>query len=73
MKTFESVLPKLDRVLVDGVGTTLRSATYLDPKYSVDVIFVRDDGWTIGCAYDYIEPTKKLWPESWSKMLIRPG
>jgi hypothetical protein len=34
-----------------------------------DVIFIRDDGWSLGAPTDLIQVAHDLWPEQWAAVV----
>jgi hypothetical protein len=55
-----------NRVVVDKDGTACTPMrAVLDHRVEFDKIFVRDDGWTLGCPHRLSEVAHDLWPDQW--------
>lgn len=37
-----------------------------------DVIFIRDDGWSLGAPKNLIEAAERTWPDAWVGVLVPP-
>lgn len=62
------------RVIVDDQGTAMSPvrAKYLGRYVAVDVIFIRNDGWSLGASTDLAEVAERLWPEHWVAIMHGP-
>ena len=38
-----------------------------------DIIFIRDDGWSLGAPKRLAEAAEKLWSGQWTHVLLRPS
>jgi len=61
------------RVVIDqeGTGVTCQRAKKLGVK--PQIIFIRDDGWSIGCRREHEDVTESLWTERWIGVIIAPS
>ena len=44
----------------DGIGVHP-----IDADGKIDIIFLRNDGWSVGCSKNNWQQTYLLWPKSW--------
>lgn len=67
--TGKSLFPKPTRIVVDRHGSA--RPPKLGDRY--DVIFVRDDGWSLGAPKRFRRTAHKLWAGSWVEVIECPG
>jgi hypothetical protein len=63
------------RVIVDDNGftvTPLRAKRDYG-RVSIDVIFIRHDGWSLGASQDLAHVAERLWPKHWIGVLRPPA
>ena len=62
------------RVIInrDGEAVSPERARRLQDR-SPDVIFIRNDGWTLGAIKELADKAEALWPDEWIAVLILPG
>ena len=61
------------RVIIDAQGTATppgraKKIFFIDP----DVVFIRDDGWTLGAPTKFAEVARKMWEHDWVAYAIPP-
>lgn len=62
------------RVMINkNEAATPRTALYWYNIRVPDYIFIRDDGWSVGCTKDLIHATYSTWPDRWIGFLKRPN
>ena len=57
------------RVVVDREAYGVSPQRALGQGIVADVIFVRDDGWTLGAPTDLIDVALATWPEEWAAVI----
>lgn len=62
------------RVVVDesGVATTPGSA-FRNHKIEPDVIFIRDDGWSLGAPEKFQDVAERMWEDKWVVFMRKPA
>jgi hypothetical protein len=76
--TLEEVWKRIQKdgpshILLDKAGTTLPTAqaSKKDPDLMWDAIYIRNDGWSLGCDF-YLMPTaEELHRDAWIGMVLR--
>ena len=63
-------MPRPDRVVVDGTGTAVSSINADRMGVYPTVIYIRDDGWSLGAADLYQEIARKLWEDQWVAVIV---
>lgn len=62
------------KVVVDseGLGTTLERAL---KEYNIkpDIIFIRDDGWTLGAPSQFERVAYRMWHDRWVAFIRKPN
>lgn len=61
------------RVLVEGGYGELPSRAKKDYDIEPDIIFIRNDGWSLGAPDHLADNAEKLWAGRWIGVLIRPN
>ena len=63
------------RVLIDRDGTMVspERAFRLQDMRKPDVIFIREDGWTLGAISELAECAEELWRNHWVAVMVSPG
>ena len=56
---------QLNRVLIDKEGTAVPPKRAKELGVSPDVIFIRDDGWTLGAPKHLKDVAHSLWSDKW--------
>ena len=56
-----------DRVVINGSGEAV--APHRAPKF--DIVFVRDDGWSLGAPAALAKTAESLWADQWVGVLVR--
>lgn len=62
-----------DRVLVNAEGEAVSSARARERSVRPTVLFVRDDGWSLGTPEQYRGVAEKLWHDHWVAKLVWDG
>ena len=57
----------------EGEATTPERAYRLNKKREPDIIFIREDGWTLGTLKEWEPTARELWKDMWVAVIIRPG
>lgn len=71
--SFDYYAGRCARFFDGDFGITTRLAEGKD-EFKPQVIFIRNDGWSVCCNADQTQATDNLYPESWEKMIVRsPG
>ena len=62
-----------DRVITTSDGGSVPYQNAIN-EYGIDVeiIFIRDDGWTLGCHRTKLSNAYPLWKDEWVAVLIKP-
>jgi len=61
------------RVLIDATGTAVSSLrARRDHGVEPDVIFIRNDGWSLGAPWHLFGAAEAMWPDQWIGILRRP-
>jgi hypothetical protein len=70
----KATLPPLRRVLVNSDGETVAPAR-AESEFGIkpDTIFIRDDGWTLGCIENHEPVAARLWEKNWVEVVIYVG
>lgn len=58
-----------DRVMVDWTGRAYPARKALEKGFLPDVIFIRDDGWSLGAPLRLARHAYDLWPDKWIGVL----
>ncbi len=62
-----------DRVITSSRGTSVPYSYAVDEfKIDVEMVFIRNDGWTLGCHRTHQSVAYGLWKEEWIAILIKP-
>lgn len=73
MSTADTILKNgPDRVMIDEIeGVSCRRA---EENYNVtpDIIFIRNDGWSLGAPWNLRDAAEKTWSDCWVGVLIKP-
>lgn len=78
-KVIEQALKAISQIGCDRVVTTHdgRAVPYKNAveefDIDVEIIFIRDDGWTLGCNRNMLETAYYLWHDKWIAVLIKPN
>lgn len=68
----ENLLIKPTRVIVDdgGLGTTPEIA---ESQYGItpDIVFIRNDGWSLGAPFGFEGIAYRMWSDSWTRFCHR--
>ena len=61
------------RVIVnrDGKGMTPKRAREFH-GITPDIVFIRDDGWSLGAPKRFADIAEKIWENKWKGVLLRP-
>ena len=62
-----------DRVMIDeneAVGWLRAKENY---DITPDIIFIRNDGWSLGAPWRLKDAAEKLWSDCWVGVLIKPN
>lgn len=69
--------PLVERVLVDPGGTAVSperaEAEHGITQDKVAVIFIRDDGWSLGATHELADDAYRLWKDEWKWFAVRPS
>jgi hypothetical protein len=60
------------RVLLDADGTAVPPHQAVDQAQSLDVILIRNDGWSLAAPSHLAAVAHRLWADSWLAFLKRP-
>ena len=61
-----------DRVVINDQGEAVPPARARANGFSPpDVIFVRNDGWSLGASYPLWETAQSLWEDDWAGVMLR--
>ena len=78
--TNEELQRKTRRILVHGPNRVLiNDAEALSPKrarelgHTADIIFIRDDGWSLGASCNLENAAYDHWPETWVGFVRKPN
>ena len=61
------------RVMVSEFEATRPETAKGAHGISPDIIFIRDDGWSLGAPKALAEAAEALYPEQWTHVLLRPS
>lgn len=63
-----------DRVIVDRGGYGVPS-NIAEKRYKVipDIIFKRNDGWTLGAPKEFEDVAYRMWRDEWTHFVRRPN
>lgn len=60
------------RVVTDADGSaTTPERALRDCKTSYDIVFIRDDGWSLGASFDLERIAYHLWPLEWTHFAFK--
>lgn len=63
-----------DRVVINSEGDGIPpKRAWAQHGITPDVIFIRDDGWTLGAPAYLEDVAERLWRDQWVGVLRRPG
>lgn len=62
-----------DRVVVDGAGTALPPARAKEQGVVPRIIFIREDGWTLGAPEHLAKVAEATWHDVWIGFVKRPS
>lgn len=57
----------------DPVTATSPERAYRLNSSEPDIIFIRNDGWTLGTKKEWEAEARALWEDMWVAVIIRPG
>lgn len=62
-----------NRVIVSADGSAVSSKRARE-KFGVtpDIIFIRDDGWSLGAPKRFADIAEQIWEDKWKGVLLRP-
>jgi hypothetical protein len=76
--TLRDIWQKIQRegptvVMLNRQGDTLSTtiAKQKNPDLRYDLIYIRQDGWSLGCEYYYAETAERLHPDKWVALIRR--
>jgi hypothetical protein len=55
----------MDRILINEHGEAVSCGDAIVRGYSVHYVFVRKDGWVLGCPSDLFNEAMELWKDEW--------
>lgn len=62
-----------DRVLTTHDGGSVPYKNAIEEYFiDVDIIFIRNDSWTLGCHRTMVASAYNLWKDEWLAVLIKP-
>lgn len=61
-----------DRVVINREGEALGSRRAREMGVTPDVIFIRDDGWSLGAPARLRGVAESMWRDQWAGVLTRP-
>lgn len=56
----------------EGEAVSQEKAYRLQNEFP-DVIFIRNDGWTLGAVKALVSTAEAMWPDDWIGVIVRPG
>lgn len=60
---------KPTRVLINVEGEAVTPERAILQGVSWDVIFIRNDGWSLGASNEFAQAANDLWPEEWVALI----
>jgi hypothetical protein len=62
-----------DRVLTSPRGTSVPFKYAVEEfRITVELVFIRNDGWTLGCHRAHQSVAYQMWQDEWIAMIIKP-
>lgn len=73
-KMMKAEIPTLRRVLINSDGEAVTPAR-AEAEFGIrpDTIFLRDDGWTLGCLKNHEPVAARMWEKNWVGVYLDVG
>jgi hypothetical protein len=63
-----------DRVVISGAGEAVGSKRAREQYgISAEIVFIRDDGWSLGAPLYFKDVAESLWADHWIGVMERPS
>lgn len=67
-----SKLETVNRVMINAHEAVGAKRAMRDYNVIPDIIFVRDDGWSLGATKEFERDAFNMWPYSWTHFCLKP-
>jgi len=61
------------RVVINREGESLGMKPAFDAGSDFEIVFIRQDGWSLGAPLELATVVEKMWPDEWIAVMVPPS